>query len=94
MLDVLDLRILKYVCRDMDGIYYLNELSKSLRLRKSLTRIRLKKLCRLGFIKEVKVYPRYYVPNPLIKRKMDELNVPEGFAPLAPKVPTGGNYDG
>ena len=79
MMDVLDIKIMKYLCTDLKDIYYIADVSKVMRISRSMARLRLKKLCRFGFAKEVSVYPCYFVPNAKIKAKIDEISMPEGL---------------
>lgn len=75
-LDLLDLRILKMVYKDMSQIYYLSDITMCMRTSRSMIRLRLKKLCKFGFLKEVKTYPTYYIPNPILHTKVEAMKIP------------------
>lgn len=76
MLDVLDIKILKYIYKDRYRPCYVTDMAAILKTKKSKVRLRLKKLCKMEFIKEVKTYPRHYVHNEMLYNKISEIKIP------------------
>ena len=75
-IDIIDMKILKIMFNDVSDLYYIKDLLKQLDISERKLRLRLKKLCERTLIKEVKSYPSYYLPNKMLKEKVEEIKVP------------------
>lgn len=75
-IDTLDIRILKAIFSNTADVYYINDITTITNESKSIVRLRLRKLVKFGFIKRVKTYPEYYLPNPMIAEKVADIKIP------------------
>lgn len=76
VLDLIDIQILKFFSVEPSSPQILSTVSKVLRLSRSKTRLRLRKLSKCAFLKETKSYPSYYMVNPTIIKEIKEYNIP------------------
>ena len=76
MIDVIDIRILKFIYRSENEITYLSEICALTKRKDKFVRRRLEKLCEMSLIKQTKVYPIYYVANPKLAEKINEITIP------------------
>lgn len=79
MMDSIDFRILRFTFRDEYMPYYVQEIAKQMNISISFARLRLKKLTRMNYFKEMKAYPVYYIPNIEKKFDVDRILIPSNL---------------